>query len=349
MELKQEQLLELYLGELIGLKKIGKRVHKDPRTLKKEIEAIGITVPYPGSTWTKVKRHVEGKFFRPIPRELKEMITGSLLGDAQLRVQTKQKITEDPLKLEKYCKIVNQMQDIQKRIKKREKITIDDIKLWNNGVKSLAKVNTASLRFHKSILELEWLKALIAEFNSFIKVKVFVKPNRTKSSKWSCGFETAASIQFFELWRDWYTIEKGKLRKKLFKFRAITPNTLLHWYVGDGYLTKNELALSTHSFTLNEQSYLVKLLNAIGVKAKTVKKLKHYYIRLSTKQENINNFFSYMREAKLYKKAEKCFPYKFSNEITKAEWKKQLMKEHPEYFILDYKLREKLLQSLLKN
>ena len=345
-EVEIPTLLKLYLGEMIGLKVIGKKIHKDPRTFKQKITSLGIVIPQPGSVWTKAKKHITGQYFAPISKLKMEIITGLMLGDAQLRVQTKTDIHKRQLKPKEYTRIISQMKQIQKKAKNEEKLSQQDISKWNLGIKLLSEINTANLRIHKSILEIQWVKVLMKQFQEFIKIKPYVKRNKTQSTKWSCGFDTSASVQFFHLWQSWYKTEKKKLKKILPNIRKITPNILLHWYVGDGYSVGNELALCTQNFNFNEQKYLIELLHAEGITAKLRKKRTNYYIGLSATKENKKHFFEYIEQAKLYKEAEKYLPYKFLNGITKKEWLIEIKKEHPEYFQENQSIRETLLKNL---
>lgn len=343
---KSKQLLKMYLGDMVGLKEIGKKIHNDPRTFKKEITSFGIIIPHPGAVWTKVKKHIAGHFFIPIPNSNIDMITGLILGDAQLRVQTKAAIHNFEQDIEKYAYVLSSIRNIQAKVKQEIDLSEQDVKNWNASIKLIKNTNTANLRIHKSILELTWVKVLAKKFKEFIPIRLYIKKNRTKSTKWSCGFDTQASVQFFNLWQHWYKINEQKTTKVLANIKKLTPNILLHWYVDDGYISKSELALCSHNFNLAEQRTLLKFLDREGIQAKIKKRKTKYFISISFKKANREHFFDYIKQAELYNEAVECLPYKFSATLRKREWIKEIKSKHPAYFQEGEEIKKQLIKEL---
>ncbi len=348
MEMSEEQkrLVKLYMGNLMGLKQIGFQTNQDPRTFKKKITSLGIEIPYPGSIWTKMKKHIEGAYLNSIPYWLIEVISGIMLGDGSMRLQSKTFFHPNHPTLEHYKVTINLLNEIQEKVKEGLSLTKTDVREWNKGIQTIRYINTANLRMHKSILELEWVKVLAKIFNEYFQIQPFVKKNLTKSTKWSCGFDTSSSVQLFKIWKQWYRVEGDKQSKILPNIVKITPNVLLHWYVGDGYYCNTDISLCSHNFTWKEQDMLVCLLKEQNIKATIREKSGVYYVGISTKESNKEIFFEYIRRAKFYKQAKKLFPHKFSAKITKRKIVKKMKIEHPEYFKNSPEIRKKILIKL---
>ena len=344
----QKKLLKMYVGELKGIKVIGKELNKDPRTIKPLLTSMGLKIPFPGSLWTKTRNHINKEFTHPIPLEIQEIIEGMMLGDANLRLQTKLQVNKKQPLLSEYLRLLNRAEKFRKKINEGKTITNKDISNWNRCVSKISKVNTAALRVHKSILEFQWIKTLIPLFSSFTKLKVFVKPSNTESIKWSCGFDTSSSVELFSYWKKWYSNKSGKTKKVLKKDLSLTPTVLLFWYIDDGYFSGTDLSLCTNNFKFEEQKSLIKLLSEVGIKAKIRKKGNHHQIGISLTNTNKKDFFSYIAQARLFKIANELFPFKFSNSISKKEWKNEIKEKFPEYFSEKTENRKKILLKLLK-
>ena len=111
----QLDIVKLYIGELMGLKIIGKKIHGDPRTFKHKITSLGIEVPFPGSIWCKVSQHLDKRFFKPLPKWKEEIVIGSLLGDAQIRLQSKVQHHVNSPDTAKYKEVLNQVRALEKK------------------------------------------------------------------------------------------------------------------------------------------------------------------------------------------------------------------------------------------
>jgi len=88
-------------------------------------------------------------------------------------------------------------------------------------------------------------------------------------------FSTHCSIQFEELEKKWYIN-----RKKIIPDLKISPNLVLHWYLGDGSLPNKEYAIfCTDCFSYNEINFLsYKLNKEIQIKSSVMNYKKDYRI-----------------------------------------------------------------------
>ncbi len=343
----QLDLVKSYIGELKGLKAIGREIKSDPRTFKKEITSLGIEVPYPGSIWTKFTQHLNGRFYKPVPKQLEEIIVGSLLGDAQIRLQSKSKEHRNNPTIQQYRLTLDKIEMIREKAKNRQQLNKTEILFWNYAVDLIKRTNTANFRIHKSIFELEWVKFLKDIFTKYIDLTTYVKPLNYPSSKWTCGFDTSSSIQMFELWKNWYIRKYNKNIKILPLITEITPNILLHWYVDDGYMSGSDISLSSQAFSLEENQKLVKLLREKNIECKIRFHHKKPFINISAKKDNKEVFFGFMEQAKYYEESKKFFLHKFTNSITKSEWRIELLQKHPEFNIKSNEARKTLESELI--
>ena len=254
-----------------------------------------------------------------------------------IRLQSKSSHHQNQPTLKKYYTILDQINTIRDKVKKHETLTNKDITVWNNTNRIVQNLNTATFRVHKSIFEFKWVELLYREFDKDYILKGFMKPIkkgvRPDRLKWSCGFDTSSSYQLFLIWLEWYTKNGKKVKKRIpTSFTKLTPNILLHWYIGDGTNSSGTLALYTFGFKLSDQKRLRKALLAIGVETELIRKRGKYYIRISKGEENVTSFFKFMSTAKYYNKANELLPHKFDRDLKKQEIVNKLRTEHPEYF-----------------
>lgn len=61
-----------------------------------------------------------------------------------------------------------------------------------------------------------------------------------------------SSVPLFDIYSLWYPNNKKIVPQNL----VLTPNILLHWYLGDGSLSFGSFYISTQSFTKEENLFL---------------------------------------------------------------------------------------------
>ncbi|MFA5048809.1 MAG: hypothetical protein WC516_07320 [Patescibacteria group bacterium] len=128
----------------------------------------------------------------------------------------------------------------------------------------------AACKFTSKHLEyMEWLSSCFEKFsiplsNGGIK-KVQQCDSRTNKIYTRFAFGTKCSIEFKEIYNVWY-INGIKTVPQALK---LTPNTVLHWWLGDGSINIRSGSLCTDCFTENEVIFLSNLLNnTFGLKTK---------------------------------------------------------------------------------
>ncbi|MBY8999358.1 MAG: hypothetical protein KGD64_00405 [Candidatus Heimdallarchaeota archaeon] len=342
----QSKLVRLYIGELKGLKTIGKQIHSDPRTFKNVITSLGIEIPYPGSIWCKVSQHLSRRFYKPLPKWKMELVIGSLLGDSQIRLESKLHYHAKNPNIIEYSNMLLKTNKIRKKARKYGILSQKEIKYWNSAIELIKNTNTASFRIHKSILEIKWVKLLAQIFNENLNITTFVNKADNKSTKWSCGFDSSSSIHFFEIWKEWYTKQRGAISKNIPKLPPLTPNILLHWYIDDGYMSGYDTSLCTQAFSYKEHLVLLKYLKTAGIESNIRVSKGKPYIGISMKKQNKKDFYSFISHARLYKQARNLFPYKFTNSISKREWNARIIETSPDYFRSEPNAKERLLSEL---
>ena len=332
----QKDLVRRYVGDMVGLKAIGKEIHRDPRSFKHELTGLGIKIPFPGSVWKKMQDHYSSKFDKSISPFLEEIIQGSLLGDGNIRLQSKVDPHLDNPSMKEYGELLSDIEAIRQNLNGGSGLTSGDINRWNQGIEMIRNTNTASFRMHKSITEINWVKNLANILGSEIDVghKFINKVHREQDIKWTCGFDTLSSVQIQDIWKSWYT-QDGKVVEKFIprdRLTALSPDSVLQWYTGDGYYSGKGIGLSTCGFTKDDQLYLVGLLAKIGVESHLIKPNNGHEIAISHKKENRENFFNYLSRAKNIALAKRELPQKFDGSFRKNDLITNLKKSNPEFF-----------------
>jgi len=90
-------------------------------------------------------------------------------------------------------------------------------------------------------------------------------------------------------------------------------------------MSGSDISLCSQSFTLQENQKLVRLLREKDIECKIRLHKKKPFIGISSKKDNREIFFGFMEQAKYFKEAEKLLLPKFTNSISKKEWKKELL------------------------
>lgn len=332
----QKDLVNRYIGDMQGMKAIGKEIHSDPRTFKKDLTSLGIVIPFPGSIWKKMQDHYSGRFDRPISKDLEEILYGSLLGDGNIRLQSKSDFHVDSPSMSEYKELLENANQIRENIANGGDLSAKDVHKWNEGINTIKNINTANFRMHKSITEIKWVKNLDSLFKKEINTgDGFIKKvNRVQDIKWSCGFDTNSSVQLFNIWKDWYTKDDKFVDKYIprDKLTHLTPDIVLQWYTGDGYYTGNAISFATHNFTKSDNEYLVGLLKERGIDSKIYPDGDKFRIGVSHRKINREIFFDYLSQAKSYNLASEQFPHKFNFGVMKRDLITELKISNPEFF-----------------
>ena len=332
----KQTVIKLYFGEFKGLKEIGMIIGSDQRSFNKLFKELGVYYPL-GSKAGKVWKHIRGEYNKPISSRIKDQIIGELLGGSNVRVQTKESPFTNNLTIDEYVTDLKTLEKISIKANKFNDISIVDLYKWNEIVSKFEFLNTANLRFHKSIKEKEWIKILWDQLNSkyggFRDIKKRTKSNIDSRLKWTCAYDTGSSYQFLKIWQEWYQNNQGKLQKTLPEsLKSLTPNILLHWYVNDGGFDNTAISIYNLNFKQIDILRMVDMLTDIGIKAKMNEKRGRILISVSSKKNNRIRFFEYLSKADLYREAIKVVPHKFIDGVKLLDEMEKLKIDHPEYF-----------------
>jgi hypothetical protein len=269
-------------------------------------------------TAAKVKKHFSGAHNVSISDELQTLIDGEVLGDGQLFCQAdtlKQKHTQ-PISV--YLNAFNLLGCLIKNQTANYQDLCTIIEEYNKIVEIISKTQVAGFHIHKSVLEEPWIRWLANLFNKHKYSVTIVPPKK------SIHMITPSTVQLYQEYKRWYP--KGI--KAIPTTLRLTPNTTLHWYVGDGSAGKHELTLNTQSFNEANNKLLMSLLKKVlGVKAR----LQPYKSRsfpqktlfklCITSRKNIGEFFKFLEDApkNSLSFAKQLLPWKFDCTLRKKD------------------------------
>ena len=316
LQKEAKDFVKLFL-QLNGIKAIARKLHKGPIKVKKVLQELGFTI-LPAGKWTKVVNHVKNKeFYLPISDYLLEAIIGELLGDGSIQLQIKgEKVFFKNLDVSKYFEYILFLRSFYNMDKIR--ITPKLKRTFNEAIEYVSRFSTAKFRYHVSIEEKPWNDHLCKLFTSEgYKCYEFVKEKKVPTLLFdkTCGFESYSSVQLFDIYSLWYPNNKKRVPRNL----ILTPNILLHWYIGDGSLSTGSLYISSQSFTEEDNNFLVDLLKKyVGIECKVRSTKDGFVIAVSLKKENLNKFFDYLEKADStsLKIAKETFPWKFDRYLS---------------------------------
>lgn len=145
----------------------------------------------------------------------------------------------------------------------------------------------------------EYIDFLISNFS----FKTYKRKNERKNISYE--LRTKCSKTWNEFRKKWYPNEKKEVPKDL----KITPTTLLHWYIGDGCITKeNGIVLCTDSFSKKSLNILEKELKRIGIIVFVNKKS-----RIIVPNKYVCEFLNYIGQSPVF-----CYSYKWETHIKES-------------------------------
>ena len=345
MSTTDKQVIKGFLGNLTGLKRLGRELKKSPNSLKPVIQDLGVK-SVKQDDWTSLRNHLKEKFNHILPIHLQEILKGMLLADGRFEVQNNGIVVPNTHGLKEYQNAIKELNDIRSQIISGTIPTLNDIRKWNNGADKIINSNIATFRVNKSIQEFTWVNELYNEFKQYCNNLPKIAPNNKTNQilKWDVNFETTPSAQFGFEWDKWYeplniknplTEKFGQKYKKILPldFKDFTPNSLLHMYSGIGSMSANSIYFASMNFTQTENKILQTELKKIEIQSELVRTKygNGYYVGISMNQDNRKNFFDYISQARMYSKAEEFLPYKFDRSLSREEYLNEVLKDHPEF------------------
>ncbi|MFW9854155.1 MAG: LAGLIDADG family homing endonuclease [Candidatus Thorarchaeota archaeon] len=327
-----DELLVLEFLHLKTLRSLERIFNIDRKNIGKKLRNCGIKVQNSASM-RKIREHVNNtKFDREMSTLLNEVLIGELLGDGSLglNIPRNRSYRIHNVRIEDYKDSCERLKGFQK-IKSLEKIDNlpDLVRKFNQSCQIIADHPTAYFQIHKSILEVNWIKLLESLFRQegyLTNVNKYLRKGRNNKNSRMIYLTTNSTIQFTNVFKNWYRLyDKGKIVPRSFK---MTPNILLHWYIGDGHFSSNQIALYTLSFSKEDVQFLTSLLkNQVGIHSQIHHKIDkrypqnlHWFIVITSKS-NIDKFFRYLDGAvgKHLSLAQREFPWKFDMNLKKKD------------------------------
>ncbi|PWI49462.1 hypothetical protein CEE45_01335 [Candidatus Heimdallarchaeota archaeon B3_Heim] len=297
---------------------------------------------------SNVKKHVNGVFNVPLNNYLMDVINGELLGDLSLDFRG---IKSRNISNEEYKKAISNLRELQTSIPKDLAEVVDR---FNDSLEAISCYSMSRIHLCASVLAIPWILHLKHLFkinsvplSSHIDNAKITARKYHNISLWS-GFTT----QFREVYDLWYPESIKVVPREV----QMTPNTLLHWYIGDGS-ANSEILFSTHNFKVDDVIFLVDEMNkTLGIDShwrfQKRKRKTNQPVIIIGRREDIQRFYQYLEKAtpETLRLAKKTFPWKFSRKIRKRDvmksesYRSELISNLHEY----ENLRSLLLETINK-
>ena len=340
----QEALIKLVVSDhlkLIPRYTIQKLYNIHDTTVKRILDNAGFNL-LSNDRMKKIYNHSDGQYNKPISDDLYHCLTGMLLGDGHMQVQTRShKVPDYNYDLHDYQNALAFLSEL-----KTTSLTEDNTKLseiidqFNTVTKIIADMPTSRFTVLKSIIESHWVEHINTFFeDSGYMTRVYGRTNirkygRTSIRKksfiekttkvFSIALDSCASVQLELIRKKWYD-NSGK--KHIPFDLKITPDVLLYWYIDDGSLSiSGTVILFTNDFSKSEVLLLArKIYNATGSTfyiRERITEGKVYPILVCSKRHDVDIFFDYLEESKKENLllAKKEFSWKFDTRIRKFEY-----------------------------
>ncbi|MBI3985091.1 MAG: hypothetical protein HY344_04125 [Candidatus Levybacteria bacterium] len=153
-----------------------------------------------------------------------------------------------------------------------------------------------SLRIHHGISQKEYVDFKYSLISSFVNSK----PKRSGNAYY---FRTVSHPLLTKLRSNFYS-DRKKVIPKIFLRDNFDPFALAIWIMDDGAADKNQLRINTHSFSLEENLWLIKFLQAkFGIKSTINVDRGKYRLRIAGSSMNLLKKLinPYMIPSMLYK------------------------------------------------
>ncbi|MHA2223850.1 MAG: hypothetical protein ACXAC8_01455 [Candidatus Hodarchaeales archaeon] len=344
----KRKILGDYL-QLNSIKTITKKRKFPETTIHRILNEAGFKLT---SSLANIRRHVEGVFNIPVTNYVKEVLTGELLGDLSLNQSCPKsgKISSE----ENYHQAIKYLQLLQKRIPK----DIDEAVIkFNESLEVVSKVQMARLMLNMSILATPWAQYIrkFLEKND-IPMSYYINNAKVTAAKYhTISVWSRNTIQFMKIFHLWYPNGKKIVPKNV----QMTPTTLLHWFIGDGYSSRSGLGLSTQSFSVLDVEFLISIINeSLGICPRWRYDYNSQPIISIQRNKDIQTFYKYLECAnpKSLSLAKELFPWKFNVDLRKcdvmrSEWYPEILCHHlgNESDSLSYMIRDTIKRYYFKD
>lgn len=317
-----ELLKEFAQGK--GITAVSKKFHVHRQTAKKLLTEQGFKI-FNGNTVKKLNEALRGESFVKFSEYIKEVITGSLLGDGFIEPKlNRNKLLPQTISsfkdLETGLRNIDNMKNLPKDFKWKS-----IAHYYNNALKAMENHPTAIFGLNKSTVETPWLREIRNIFKKNNLNPYFSKGFNKTFNKHSLLLRHKSTHQMFEEWKRWYVDGKKILPTDL----KITPTVIRHWFAGDGRLTKDNCVIfCSESFTERENKELLDNINKeIGIQAIVSPHRKseypnRKYWRISVnKQVDVRKIFNYIERGNdnALNALKQTMPWKFDPKLRKMD------------------------------
>ena len=329
--------------EFLSLQSINnmkKFLHSSGKTITTKLTNLGFITSHDEINRKKVIHHVkQDSFSVNLSNLLLEIIYGCLLGDGYIRNTSS--ITSSQYSIKEYKEAILNLQILSKTTKDLIKLNLNEyIDLYNKSAKIISSFPLGIFKYTANIKESEWLTYLTNLFeNCGIRIYGGLKSGlngsidgRIITSGPTYWLESTASVILGKIETEWYERNQANEKIKIVPrtLKAITPNILLAWFIGDGSNCNGSIELTSMNFSKENNFYLVELLQKYGivskVSQKTDKRTNKSYYRILIGRRQYENFMNYLNLADPeFLHVCKCtFPWKFDKKLSFKEWKTNL-------------------------
>ena len=357
----------------------GNSIHQielENKTHHKEIEKIldnfGVKRINQEDSFAISNRLQDSNLFVNIHGFLYPFMIGNLLGDANLHFNSLNKIVNvKRFFLEEFNQSLyiesERFFEYWKNVKFDYSLELTPaVKNFNLYSSILANSASSYLRMGKSVLELSflesYLKLVYENFNYTVRLSVALKEhyigNKPSGSyKVQVYFKTKSTIQLSKMYFEWYP-ERVKIIPKCFPY--LTADTLCIWYLDDGSFSKlfrgknlsvikHKIGISTESFTIDENKFLVEEIRKLtGISFSVIKSKNSRWRMVLSGKKKIEHFIFFLltkANSRLVEAALKSFPWKFDLEHNKLWYLTTLREQHdPLIELFDLRIPESRIQ-----
>lgn len=176
---------------------------------------------------------------------------------------------------------------------------IDGLLLGDGSMCKRAK----NARYRHSCKHIEYLKFVITALQKYgVEIPTIYDKDNGYGTGRIFQIQSRVSVQLTEHYSRWYSEKKKVVPEDV----SLTPLTILHWYIGDGWLDTDkgylrQIGLATHSFSPLEREVLCSKLIELGLKA-----ANRPDGRINICKSSVFDFLEYIGECPV-----ECYKYKF--------------------------------------
>jgi recombination protein RecA len=149
--------------------------------------------------------------------------------------------------------------------------------------KGIRHAKTARFRAHhgdKQREYVDWKYKILKDFTS-TPPRMITRHDKKRGIYETSYYFHTRSMSELGLLHEWFYVS-GTKRIPINLKQIITPRMLAVWYMDDGSFTGSGCTLNTHSFSVDEQKYLAKMLRDVfGIKTSLVKDRHQYKLSVS--------------------------------------------------------------------